>query len=112
MSDASTQHASLAARASDAEREQAVTLLQRGFADGRLTRAELKERVSAALAAQTIAQLRDLTTDLPGAQEQPFPSGMVLDQRRALARKASLVAPTGENPSLRGRRRPASGYLR
>jgi hypothetical protein len=37
MSD-TTSHAGLAVRASDAEREQAVALLQRGFADGRLTK--------------------------------------------------------------------------
>ena len=36
MSDA-TPHAGLAVRASDAEREQAVALLRRSFADGRLT---------------------------------------------------------------------------
>ena len=81
MSDASTQHAGLAVRASDAEREQTVALLQRNFADGRLTQAELEERAGAAYAAQTRAQLRDLTADLPAAQEQPPRSGMVLDPR-------------------------------
>ena len=39
-----TPHAGLAVRASDAEREQTVALLQRNFADGRLTQAELEER--------------------------------------------------------------------
>jgi len=81
MSDASTQHAGLAVRASDAEREQAVALLQRNFADGRLTQAELEERAGAAYAAQTRAQLLDLTADLPAAQEHPPRSGMVLDPR-------------------------------
>ena len=38
MSDVTTQHAGLAVRASDAEREQTAALLQRNFADGRLTR--------------------------------------------------------------------------
>jgi hypothetical protein len=80
MSDA-TPHAGLAVRASDAEREQTVALLQRNFADGRLTQAELEERAGAAYAAQTRAQLRDLTADLPAAQQQPPRSGMVLDQR-------------------------------
>jgi hypothetical protein len=79
MSDA-TPHAGLAVRASDAEREQTVALLQDNFADGRLTQAELEERAGAAYAAQTRAQLRDLTADLPAAQQQPR-SGMILDQR-------------------------------
>jgi hypothetical protein len=51
------------------------------LADGRLTQAELVERAGAAYAAQTRAQLRDLTADLPAAQEPPRP-GMVLDRIR------------------------------
>jgi Domain of unknown function (DUF1707) len=80
MSDATTQHAGLAVRASDAEREQTVALLQRNFADGRLTQAELEERASGAYAARTRAQLRDLSADLP-AQEQTPRSGSSLDRR-------------------------------
>jgi Domain of unknown function (DUF1707) len=80
MSDA-TPHAGLAVRASDAEREQAVELLQRDFADGRLTQAELEERAGAAYAARTRAQLRDLTADLPDAGQQPPRPGMILDLR-------------------------------
>jgi len=81
MNDATTQHADPAVRASDTEREQTVALLQRNFADARLTLAELEERASAAYTAQTRAQLRDLTADLPAAQQQPSRSGMVLDSR-------------------------------
>jgi hypothetical protein len=81
MSD-TTPHAALAVRASDAEREQTVALLQHNFADGRLTQAELEERAGAAYTAQTRAQLRDLTADLPAAHQQPPRSGTVLDQRR------------------------------
>jgi Domain of unknown function (DUF1707) len=81
MSDATTQHAGLAVRASDAEREQTVALLQHNFVDGRLTQAELEERAGAAYTAQTRTQLRDLTADLPAAQQQPPRSGMVLDRR-------------------------------
>jgi DUF1707 SHOCT-like domain len=80
MSDA-TPHDSLAVHASDAEREQTVALLQHNFADGRLTQAEWEERASAAYAARTRAQLRDLTADLPAAQQQPPRPGMDLDQR-------------------------------
>ena len=80
MSDVTTQHAGLAVRASDAEREQTVVLLQRNFADGRLTQAELEERAAAAYAARTTAELSDLTADLP-TQQQPPRLGRVLDRR-------------------------------
>jgi hypothetical protein len=80
MNDVTTQRARLAVRASDAEREQAVALLQRSFADGRLALAELEERVGAAYAARTRAQLSDLTADLPAAERPPRP-GLVLDRR-------------------------------
>jgi Domain of unknown function (DUF1707) len=66
MSDAITQQARQAIRASDGERDQVVAQLQRDFADGRLTQPELEERVGAALAARTRDQLRTLTADLPG----------------------------------------------
>jgi hypothetical protein len=80
MNDVTTQHARRAVRASDAEREQTVALLQRGFAEGRLALAELEERVGAAYAARTRAQLRDLTADLPAAEQPPRPA-LVLDRR-------------------------------
>ena len=81
MNDVTTQHVRRPVRASDAEREQTVALLQRGFADGRLALAELEERVGAAYAARTRAQLRDLTADLPAAEQQPPRPGLVPDRR-------------------------------
>jgi len=81
MNDVPAQPAGLAVRASDAEREQTVALLQRSFADGRVTQAELEERAGAAYAARTRAQLRDLTADLPAAGQQPPRPGMTLDLR-------------------------------
>jgi hypothetical protein len=81
MSDASTQHAGLAIRASDSEREQTVALLQRSFADGRLTQAELEERAGDAYAARTRTQLRDLTADLPDPGQQPPRPDMTVDLR-------------------------------
>jgi hypothetical protein len=81
MNDVIAQHAHVAVRASDAEREQTVTVLQRGFADGRLTHAELEDRVGAAYKALTTVELRALTADLPAAEQQRAPQGMVLDTR-------------------------------
>ena len=81
MNDVTTQPAPVAVRASDAEREQTVAVLQRSFADGRLTQAELEERAGAAYQARTTAQLGDLTADLPAAGQQPPRPGTVLDRR-------------------------------
>lgn len=58
-------------RASDAERDQAAEILHAGYAEGRLSRAELDERIAAAYAAKTRADLGDLTGDLPGAASAP-----------------------------------------
>lgn len=58
-------------RASDAERDQAAEILRAGYADGRLSRAELDERLTAAYAAKTRADLHNLTSDLPGAVPAP-----------------------------------------
>src|SRR5215467_7670021 len=79
MSEVITQQAGRALRASDGERDQVVAQLQRHFADGRLTQAELEERVGAALAARTRDQLRALTADLPGADVRPARPAMALD---------------------------------
>jgi hypothetical protein len=80
MSDVITQRAVPAVRASDAERDQVVARLQRHFADGRLTQAELEERAGAALAAQTRDQLGALTADLPDEDERPARPAMALDR--------------------------------
>ena len=53
-------------RASDADRETAVDILCTALAEGRLTLAELDERVGAALSARTICELAALIADLPG----------------------------------------------
>ena len=52
-------------RVSDQDREQATVRLRDSFAQGRLTREELDERITAALNARTIGDLRRVTADLP-----------------------------------------------
>jgi hypothetical protein len=54
-------------RASNADREQVVSLLQAAQGEGRLTADELASRSEAALAATTYQDLAALTADLPGA---------------------------------------------
>jgi hypothetical protein len=55
-----------AIRASDQERDEALRRLQNAFAEGRLDDGEFDERMRAALAARTRADLAPLFADLPG----------------------------------------------
>jgi hypothetical protein len=59
-----------AVRASDADRERVAAALRAAFADGRLTMPELDERLAAAYAAQTDADLVTVTQDLSAATPQ------------------------------------------
>lgn len=52
-------------RASHADRDRAVDVLRVAAGDGRLTAAELDERLEAALSARTVSELTALTADLP-----------------------------------------------
>jgi len=54
-------------RASDEDRERVVERLRVAAGDGRLTAAELDERLGAALTARTSRELAALTADLPEA---------------------------------------------
>ena len=58
-------------RASDAEREAVVARLRDAASEGRLTVDELAERIDAAYAAKTHAELEPLTADLPAT---PMPT--------------------------------------
>jgi hypothetical protein len=110
VSDAITQQAGQAIRASDAERDQVVALLQRDFADGRLTQAELGERVGAALAARTRNQLQALTADLPGADVRPARRARKLDPC-LLCLLLCLCPPAGAAYWLLSRRGTGAGWL-
>ena len=69
-------------RAGDADRETTLVALRDHAAAGRLDAHELDERLDVALRAQTLGELRGLTTDLPGARprlgprpvQQPLPT--------------------------------------
>jgi hypothetical protein len=77
-----------AIRASDAERDRTVGLLQEAAAEGRLTFEELADRVEAASSARTREELEALTADLPlppGAVTAPLPGPVApLRERAAL----------------------------
>ncbi len=62
-------------RVSDADRERVVERLHEHFAAGRLTSDELDGRVSAALNAKTVGDLRPILTDLPEPELTGTPVG-------------------------------------
>ena len=85
-------------RASHADREQVVGALQAAFVQGRLTAAELDERVGQALAARTYADLAALTADLPAGPERapaPVPTPPPVPVRRPPSPAASFAVKAG-----------------
>ena len=68
----------LEVRASDADRDAAAGLLNEAFAEGRLTADEHDQRLSAAYAARTWQQLRQLTADLPASPVATEPVAPVM----------------------------------
>ena len=74
-------------RVSDDDRERVVALLHRHCAEGRLTAAELDERIGGAYAARTAADLERLTADLP-AEPGPLREVRRIKKRRELATHA------------------------
>jgi Domain of unknown function (DUF1707) len=70
-------------RASHEDRDRAVEVLRVAAGDGRLTAAELDERIEAALTARTSGELAALTADLPAV---PGPAGSVAAQAKDVVR--------------------------
>lgn len=114
-------------RASDADRDGTVAALRSHAAEGRLELAELEERLEAAFAARTHAELAALTSDLP-RRESRHPGPRPSELRPYLAVMALLIAiwaVTGAGyfwplwpmlgwgvPLAMGRRGSASGWRR
>jgi hypothetical protein len=81
-------------RASDADRERVASQLREHCAVGRLTMAELDERLGAAYASRTLGELREVTSDLPEIEpELPFTSQQQHARREVTPRPAHLPAP-------------------
>ena len=66
-------HGSL--RASHTDREHVIGTLKTAYADGRLDKDELDDRVGMALAARTYAELATVTADIPAGQAAALVSG-------------------------------------
>ncbi|MBM7798638.1 hypothetical protein JOE57_001559 [Microlunatus panaciterrae] len=61
-------------RASDADRDQVAGVLHAAYAEGRITRDEHDERMSALLSARTFAELEALTADLVATSPRSAPT--------------------------------------
>src|SRR5208282_4621717 len=83
-------------RASDAERDHAVSELRNEFAEGRLSHETFMYRMQSALDARNHGQLAGLFTDLPSGRPGPRFPGKLLARIRAALR--------GEDPAARDRR--------
>lgn len=66
-------------RASDADRDRVADRLRDALAEGRLTPEEHGERVDRLYGSRTLAELADLTTDLPGRETPTRPQQPPLD---------------------------------
>jgi hypothetical protein len=83
-------------RASDTDRDVAADMLCAAVADGRLTLAELDDRLEAVLSARTLREIARLISDLPGRR---FPEAV-----RAVRRPGALPpAPACPRPSAETR---------
>jgi DNA-binding PadR family transcriptional regulator len=83
-------------RTSDADREHVTARLRDHYAEGRLTHAELDERMTAALTARTFGDLREIMADLPGpapALQQARPLPPAAARRAGLGRRSLPLLP-------------------
>jgi hypothetical protein len=80
-------------RVSDADREDAIDVLNAAFAEGRLAREEHAERVERALGSRTYAELATVSGDLPAGPLEARPSRAQPDRARALPRPAGRTNP-------------------
>jgi hypothetical protein len=70
-------------RASDADRNRFAALLERHFAEGRLSEAEFSDRMDRALQARTLGELYALSADLPDPPAVDVPHAPLGQKRRA-----------------------------
>src|SRR2546423_3677388 len=84
-----------AVRASDAERDEVAAILSEALAQGRLTSAELAERIDAAYSAKTRAELAPLTADLPDDLRKPGAPALAAVEHQQLSATFSKVIRTG-----------------
>ena len=102
-------------RASDADRDRATARPREHFAAGRLAPGELDERLSAALNAKTLGDLRRVMTDLPEPAPIPPPREEHRPRRAAppwtVRRDGPRVLPLMLLPLLAALLIPGGGWL-
>lgn len=84
--------------ASRQDRDRVVGLLRVAASEGRLTPAELDERLEAALAARTYADLAALTADLPPAEGTAAPAGNAEPPATGSPAPSAAAAEPGQPP--------------
>jgi hypothetical protein len=77
-------------RASDADRDRAVSALSEAFQDGRITHDEFEHRSAQALSARTGHELTDLTGDLPSGRAPATPA-IVPERVRVIATWSAMA---------------------
>jgi hypothetical protein len=97
-------------RASDSDRERVVTMLRDGFAAGRLTLAEFDQRSTAAFAARTWGELRELVSDLPG--EPGLGADLPAARRHAVSGVAGGAGPVSGRAGWSGQGSGPDGMAR
>jgi hypothetical protein len=99
-------------RASDDDRERTVTVLRDAYGEGRLTLDEFDERTSAAYAAKTWGELRQLTEDLPVQPAFELDHADPADSARPAVQSLRPVRPEALPPAMsRSRGRPIGPLL-
>jgi hypothetical protein len=91
-------------RASDADREGVARKLQTAMAEGRLTVAELQERLDTVYRAKTLSELEPVTWDLPGHTDlvpklPPAPQRVDMTKRDVGTPSAGLDRVVGDTPT-------------
>ncbi len=84
-------------RASDADREAVARVLQTAMAEGRLTVAELQERLDTVYASKTLSELEPVTWDLPGHADL-VPRAPTVPQSKPNLTKSAVPASSVPSP--------------
>jgi hypothetical protein len=86
-------------RASDADRDRAVSALSEAFQDGRITREEFEHRSAQALSARAGHELTDLVGDLPSGNAPATPA-LVPERVRVIATWSAMAGSAAAAVSL------------
>jgi hypothetical protein len=86
-------------RASDADRDRAVSALSEAFQDGRIAHEEFEHRSGQALSARTGHELTDLVGDLPSGSA-PATSAIVTERARVIAAWSAMAGAAAAAVSL------------